>query len=66
MTASPLHRRALAALLYLPLVLPAQATAVWPEPQATAPAAPSRPQFRAPSAASCDRPVSERIVPAPG
>jgi len=66
MTALSLHRRALAALLCLPLALPAQAAAIWPEPQPPAPAAPSRPQFRAPSAASCDRPVSERIVPAPG
>ncbi|MDY0748384.1 VWA domain-containing protein [Paucibacter sp. R3-3] len=67
MTAAlPLNRRAIAALLCLPLVLPARATVLWPEPQPQTPATPSRPQFRAPSAASCDRPVTERIVPAPG
>ncbi|HEY4082016.1 MAG TPA: VWA domain-containing protein [Burkholderiaceae bacterium] len=56
-------RRAVATLLCLSLVLPAQAwrtTPLWPEPQL---GEPTRPNFNAPSALDCRRPVQARVVP---
>ena len=57
-------KRAISALVCSALVLPAHADrtarVVWPEPQ---PAPPSTPNFRAPSATSCDRPVEAHVIP---
>ncbi len=61
--------RLASALLCLPLLLPparAIAPPIWPQPQPVPPTETTRPQFRAPSAASCDRPVTARTVPGPG
>ncbi len=60
----PFIQRAIAALVCTSLALPVQADrvarVVWPEPQ---PAAPTQPNFHAPSASSCDRPVEARVIP---
>jgi len=56
--------RALAIALCLPLTLPAQAAgigSIWPERQPQ-PLPPSQPNFHAPSAVSCERPVESRVV----
>ena len=59
---SPL-RRTLAVLLCLPLTLRAQ---TWPEPQPLPPSPPAKPNFHAPSALDCKRPVQARVVPGMG
>ena len=56
-------RRTLAVLLCLPLTLRAQ---TWPEPQPLPPSPPARPNFHAPSALDCKRPVQTRLVPGMG
>ena len=67
MTRPSLPMRALATALCLTLTLPAQAArfgTVWPEPQPEPQqrVAPSKPNFRAPSSMSCERPVEARVV----
>ena len=67
MTRPSLPMRALATALCLTLTLPAQAARfgdLWPDPQPQPqrPVAPTKPNFRAPSSMSCERPVEARVV----
>jgi len=63
-------RRAVAALLCTALTLPVQAarfaSPAWPEPQPQLKTVPNLPNFSAPSAYDCKRPLQTRVVPNAG